>query len=46
MSETAAKVLARYDESGPETQPERTYGGVRSQHVEEPFIEADGSDSA
>lgn len=46
MSETAAKVLARYAESEPEAKPERTSGGVRSHHGEEPIVKTKGSDSA
>ncbi|MFC9706847.1 WYL domain-containing protein [Paenibacillus sp. NPDC056933] len=46
MSETAAKVLARYAESEPEVQTERTYGEVRNHPVEGPLTKADGSDSA
>ncbi|WP_440116928.1 WYL domain-containing protein [Paenibacillus sp. QZ-Y1] len=46
MSETAAKVLARYAETDPKAQPERMDGTVRSHHEEESFVKAEGSDSA
>lgn len=46
MSETAAKVLARYAETELEAMSERTSGGVRSHPIEKPFANADGSDSA
>ncbi|WP_405155532.1 WYL domain-containing protein [Paenibacillus sp. FSL K6-0108] len=46
MSETAAKVLARYTESESEAPPERTSGGGRSHHEEKPILKTEGSDSA
>ncbi|PQP83052.1 WYL domain-containing protein [Paenibacillus sp. PCH8] len=46
MSETAAKVLARYAESEPDRNIEHPLGGRHLQHEEEPHAKADGQDLA